>query len=457
MVHRHGRELPRHPRVQRALGRGDARRPDLLSRLAAAAFLPFRAAGAGAGPYHLLGRDKGDYAIYRLRPGEALYSSVVVRFTGRVFAGRQRARGGHRTAQRYSDVTDIPIGYPVQHSVRRPAAGVPARGAPGRAGVRGRPAGELADSATRCGRKLAGITVILDAGHGGQDGGASMGGVWESLYVYDIVMRTKTLLGADRGQGLDHPRRQQFRVADRDVLPFSRGHAVLTTPPYPIEDPAVGVQSALVPRQQRLPQGRRAAAATRQGGLPVDPRRLAPPVAARRHGLHPRPPACATTATARPARSTASRKEVQERPRVDLPVGEAGEERGAVARAGQADRRRLPGRGPADPPVQAGARQVIRDKGSGCRPCCASTRCRPRSLLEVCNLGNDQDRSLIQTRAYRQHVAQARSSRELLAYYGEDGARPTVPSDRRQQGRQMGGHCRNPLAPELLKGHGNFS
>ena len=38
---------------------------------------------------------------------------------------------------------------------------------------------------------LENITVILDAGHGGKDGGAAQNGIWESLYVYDIVMRVK--------------------------------------------------------------------------------------------------------------------------------------------------------------------------------------------------------------------------------------------------------------------------
>ncbi|HEY7215335.1 MAG TPA: hypothetical protein VIC28_11930, partial [Thermoanaerobaculia bacterium] len=62
------------------------------------------------------GIDKeGEYAIYRLRPGEALYSSVVVRFTGRVFAADVNALAeqiAHRSGIR--DVTDIPIGFRVK-------------------------------------------------------------------------------------------------------------------------------------------------------------------------------------------------------------------------------------------------------------------------------------------------------------------------------------------------------
>jgi N-acetylmuramoyl-L-alanine amidase len=40
-------------------------------------------------------------------------------------------------------------------------------------------------------------------------------------------------------------------------------------------------------------------------------------------------------------------------------------------------------------------------------------------LLEVCNLANEQDRKLIQTRAYRQKVADA-IVRGFLGYYGQD-------------------------------------
>ncbi|HYN21450.1 MAG TPA: hypothetical protein VE078_10860, partial [Thermoanaerobaculia bacterium] len=65
-------------------------------------------------PYHLTyGKDEeGEFAIYRLRPGEALYSSVVVRFTGRVHAqdvNQLAAEIAERSG--VVDVTDIPIGY----------------------------------------------------------------------------------------------------------------------------------------------------------------------------------------------------------------------------------------------------------------------------------------------------------------------------------------------------------
>jgi hypothetical protein len=42
-----------------------------------------------------------------------------------------------------------------------------------------------------------------------------------------------------------------------------------------------------------------------------------------------------------------------------------------------------------------------------------------KMLVEVCNLANDEDRRLIQTRTFRQQVAEAVVA-GILAYYGQD-------------------------------------
>jgi len=191
------------------------------------------------------GIDKeGEYAIYRLRPGEALYSSVVVRFTGRVFAADVNAlanviakRSGIR------DVTDIPIGYRVKIPFDELQPEFLPEGHPKRKEYEESLRASARFSNQIKVRGLAGITVILDAGHGGQDVGASLGGVWESLYVYDIAMRVKRVLELQTASRVLLTTRDggEFRVQEMDVLPFSRGHSVLTTPPYPIEDPKVGV------------------------------------------------------------------------------------------------------------------------------------------------------------------------------------------------------------------------
>jgi N-acetylmuramoyl-L-alanine amidase len=46
-------------------------------------------------------------------------------------------------------------------------------------------------------------------------------------------------------------------------------------------------------------------------------------------------------------------------------------------------------------------------------------------LLEICNLNNPQDRTLIQTRDFRQQVAEAVAD-ALVAYYGTAAAPPAL-------------------------------
>lgn len=141
---------------------------------------------------------RGRYAGYRLRKGEALYSSVVVRFTGRTssedvvdLAARIAARSG------IPDLHDIPVGWlvkipledlepeflPADHPRRREAEA--RRAEIERAIVAG---GERATSG------LEGVIVILDPGHGGRDLGTMANGLWEHDYVYDIAVRLKNIL-----------------------------------------------------------------------------------------------------------------------------------------------------------------------------------------------------------------------------------------------------------------------
>ena len=103
-------------------------------------------------PFQLeYGADKdGEYAIYRLRPHEALYSSVVVRFTGRVFAADVNALAARSPSAAASpDVTDIPIGYRVKIPFDLLQPEFLPEGHPQAQGVRGEPARTAPSSATR--------------------------------------------------------------------------------------------------------------------------------------------------------------------------------------------------------------------------------------------------------------------------------------------------------------------
>src|SRR5206468_1028141 len=90
---------------------------------------------------------------------------------------------------------------------------------------------------------LSGVTLVLDAGHGGRDTGALVDGLEEASYVYDIACRVERLVHAETRArvvptvGRDAP----CAGGSAEGVGDSRSARVLTTPPYAIEDAAVGV------------------------------------------------------------------------------------------------------------------------------------------------------------------------------------------------------------------------
>jgi N-acetylmuramoyl-L-alanine amidase len=184
-------------------------------------------------------------AVYRLRKGEALYSAVVVRFTGQLEAADVNATA-REIAKRsgISDVTAIPVGYEVRIPFDLLLPEFLPAGHPRRVEWE-RDKEELA-AVRRVIRaaNLDGIHVILDAGHGGGDTGAISGGIWESTYVYDVMNRVKRVLEEQtkatvwltvRDPSL--PRRRD----ERDVLPQTRNQQLLVDPPYNLADSVTGV------------------------------------------------------------------------------------------------------------------------------------------------------------------------------------------------------------------------
>ena len=186
----------------------------------------------------------GPYARYRLKRGEALYS-VVIRFTGRIdsqdvneLALAVAARSGIR------DVTGIPAG----HGVKIPLDDLLPEYLP--AGDPRRQAWEASRAKVErytnpsLSRNLSGVTVILDAGHGGRDRGAAHNGIAEHEYVYDILCRIKDLL--ERGTSARvlttiKDRREGYRVRDATVLARNQSEFLLTDPPFSLTEAYVGV------------------------------------------------------------------------------------------------------------------------------------------------------------------------------------------------------------------------
>lgn len=185
-----------------------------------------------------------DEAIYRLRVGEALYSAVVVRFTGLLHAADVNATALELARRSgIADVRSIPVGYPV----RIPFAMLLPEYLPIQHPRR--QAWELERRELGAIRRelraanLDGIHVILDAGHGGGDSGAAVGEVWESSYTYDVMERLKAVLERETKATVWLTVRDRLRPGPRqeDVLPPSRTQWLLVEPPYDLSDTNVGV------------------------------------------------------------------------------------------------------------------------------------------------------------------------------------------------------------------------
>lgn len=381
----------------------------------------------GEKPFNLeYGADAGgEYALYRLRPKEALYSAVVVRFTGRVFAVDVNALAA-QIARRNGipDVTDIPVGFRIKIPLELLQPEFLPEGNPRRREYEEGLKASLKFSNQVRTQGLAGITVILDAGHGGQDVGASLSGVWESLYVYDIVMRAKRLLESQTAAKVFVTTRDgsQFRVYDSDVIPFSRGHAVLTSPPYPIADPKVGVNLRWylansvyrrVLKQDRDPQ--------KVVFLSVHADSLHPSL----RGVMAYIPAAdmrgESYGMAGPVYT--ARKEVQEAQRVVFPLEERTESEGLSRQLAKRIVAAFQSSSLPVHPFKPVRDKIIRNNSEWVPAVLRYNSVPAKILLEVCNLANDQDRTLIQTAAYRQKVAEA-VVRGISSYYDQDAEAP---------------------------------
>ncbi len=201
--------------------------------------------GPTSGPLSYGADERGEFAVYRLQRGEALYSAVVVRFTGQLLAVQVNETAMEIAARSgIADVTDISVGYPVKipldlllpeylpaDNPRRQAWAEERR-------ELGRFL-EIVDAA-----ELSGVQIILDAGHGGKDTGAVSAGVWEATYAYDIMCRIKANLER-------HSRAKVwttiengkvgFTVPPSDRLEQRRDAFLLTRPRYHLEDAVLGV------------------------------------------------------------------------------------------------------------------------------------------------------------------------------------------------------------------------
>jgi len=181
---------------------------------------------------------EGPYAIYHLKRGEAIYSAVVVRYTGRVdvqdvndlaFAIARRSA--------VTDVTSIPVGFPLKIPVDALLPEYLPPDDPRRGAWERSQADIQRYTNPSTSRNLRGVAVILDAGHGGADRGAAHNGIWEHDYVYDILCRIKARLERDTGaqvMSIIKDRREGFTIHDSATLRRNQAEILLTDPPFPL-------------------------------------------------------------------------------------------------------------------------------------------------------------------------------------------------------------------------------
>jgi N-acetylmuramoyl-L-alanine amidase len=181
---------------------------------------------------------QGKYAAYRMRKGEALYSSVVIRFTDRV-----DPKGVNELADRIAkrssiaDVRGIQPGQLIKIPVSFLADPFQSEGSSELAEEREVRAEVRRTVRVEAGPKLKGVRIVLDAGHGGVDSGARANGIWESDFVYDIAMRVRRLLEQETDAQVSSTIRYPglgFKSREMILTP-SRAAEILTTPPFAVD------------------------------------------------------------------------------------------------------------------------------------------------------------------------------------------------------------------------------
>lgn len=395
---------------------------------------PFRDEGAVDGdgaPTLEFGEDeKGRVAVYRLRKGEALYSAVVVRFTGRLHAEdvielalKIAIRSG------IDDVHAIPVGFPVKIPVDYLAEEfLPADDPKAQAFAKER--AEAAQfSRPAAVRWLSGVRVVIDAGHGGRDTGTLHHGVWEATYVYDVAVRLRKLL-VERTQAEVVMTTSEpgvgFDVPDRDRLANRSGRVVLTDPPYRLDDPTVGVNLRwyLANSVLRRPGGDK---------KPIPPERTVF-LSIHADSLHPSVRGAMVYVPGerflrdrfgRRGAVYAPYREWREEPVVSFKKKDRVVAEGASTRLAE---RLLLAMREAELPVHRFSpvrTHVIRGGREWVPAVLRYNRIPNRVLVEISNLGNEEDRALTLTRTFRQSMAEALLA-GLLDFFGT--ARERLPS-----------------------------
>ncbi|MBN2208208.1 MAG: N-acetylmuramoyl-L-alanine amidase [Candidatus Coatesbacteria bacterium] len=180
---------------------------------------------------------KGSYASYRLKSGESLYSSVVVRFTGRIsYDDVMEAVNVIKSRSGIPDVTKIPAGFEIKIPFDLLLAQYLPAGDPRRREYEANMKEVSRYRNLSLARDLDGIHVILDPGHGGNDPGAiGKKGMHEDEYAYDIACRIRQILQSKTKATVYmtlRDRKTGYNVVNSKRLHPDKNESLLTTPEY---------------------------------------------------------------------------------------------------------------------------------------------------------------------------------------------------------------------------------
>jgi len=183
--------------------------------------------------------DQGEYAAYPIQRGEAVYTSVVVRFTD--YRTNEDIHEACKQVLARSGITDPRKIEPGEH-IRIPLDMLSDRYWPKGSTERSnfdsmrveaeRQREQMVES-----KNLEGVVVIIDPGHGGEDSGAvhAESGLYEDELNYDMACRLKEILEtksrAKVYMTLVDPK-QQFNANNSARFSFDRGEQLLTNPRY---------------------------------------------------------------------------------------------------------------------------------------------------------------------------------------------------------------------------------
>jgi N-acetylmuramoyl-L-alanine amidase len=350
------------------------------------------------------------HAVYRLQKGEALYSSVAIRFTGRVYAKDVYDVLDRITKfNEIEDVARLPVGYRVKIPMDLLLPEYLPRDDPTRV-AREATRRESAKVARRTrAADLVGVHVILDAGHGGNDPGTAHDDLWESTYVYDVACRLRRLLENDSEAKVSMTTRSKkvgFSIVEKNVLEPTSDHSVQTTPAFLLDDAIVGVNlrwylaNSIFRRAMKTGVPREKVVF-----LSIHADSLHPSL---RGGMAYIPGASFATGSYKKSGPTyLARAEVREQPRVTHSREDALRAEGLSRELAESVMDSFRGKGLAVHPFEPVRDNVIRNRKEWVPAVIRNNQVPTRLLLEVCNLGNRKDRELLKTKKYRQQLAQA--------------------------------------------------